>query len=115
MAPMVCIGIHEWVAKPKLNGNKRVADRPAWMQGGIGNFAGLHGFACSVLIACGEDMSSKRARISDGATLEELQALLMKAAKQLRSIAPPGDDVSILDQLEAEMEQMKARRKAALV
>ena len=66
-------------------------------------------------IACEEDMPTKRSRISDGATMEELQALLSKAARQLRTTTRPGHDVSIFNQIEAEVEQMRARRKSALV
>jgi hypothetical protein len=60
-------------------------------------------------------MSSKRARISDGAKFEDLQALLLKLTRQLRTMGPSGQVVCNLDQIEAEVEQLRARRKTALV
>jgi hypothetical protein len=52
-------------------------------------------------------MSKKRARISDGATFEEVQALLLKLTRQLRTLMPPGADVSRLDRIESEMTYTK--------
>jgi hypothetical protein len=46
---------------------------------------------------------AKRRRISYGATFEELQALLLKTARQLRAMTPPGADLSDLDRAEAEL------------
>jgi hypothetical protein len=48
-------------------------------------------------------MAKDRARISDGATFEEVQALLLKCTRQLRALMPDGADVSPLAQVEAEM------------
>jgi hypothetical protein len=42
-------------------------------------------------------MAKKRARISDGATFEELQAFLFKLARQLRSLEPPSQDLGMLE------------------
>jgi hypothetical protein len=47
-------------------------------------------------------MAKKRRRISDGATLEEVQALLLKCTRQLRALTPAGADLSGLDRIEAE-------------
>jgi hypothetical protein len=48
-------------------------------------------------------MTEKRGRISDGATLEDIQALLLKCSRQLRSLMPAGADLSRLDHIEAEV------------
>jgi hypothetical protein len=47
-------------------------------------------------------MAVKR-RISDGATFEDAQALLLKATRQLRTLMADGADVGPLDQIEAQM------------
>jgi hypothetical protein len=48
-------------------------------------------------------MAKKRARISDGATFEELQAFLFKLAWQLRAMEPPGQDLDMLEWIKTEM------------
>jgi hypothetical protein len=52
---------------------------------------------------CGGAAMAKRRRISDGATLEELQSLLLKTARQLRTLMPHGPDIRDLDRAEAEL------------
>jgi hypothetical protein len=42
--------------------------------------------------------------ICDGATFEEVQALLLKCTCQLRTLMPPGSDTSQLDRIEAEQD-----------
>jgi hypothetical protein len=48
-------------------------------------------------------MAKKRRRIADGATFEEVQALLLRCTRQLRALMPPGEDLSRLDLTEAEL------------
>jgi hypothetical protein len=46
-------------------------------------------------------------RIVEGASEEEAQAFLSKLARQLHSLTPPGADVSLLDQIEADVQRMR--------
>jgi hypothetical protein len=54
-------------------------------------------------------MAKKPRRISDGATFEDVQALLLKITWQLRTMAPPPNVVKSLDQTEAQVELVIAR------
>jgi len=54
-------------------------------------------------------MNRKRKLISEGATIEEVQALLLKVTRQLRTMAPPPDAEKNLDQTEAWLELIMAR------
>jgi hypothetical protein len=56
-------------------------------------------------------MAKKRGKISGGAIFEDVEALLLKAAKQLRTMAPPAHVVVTLNQIEADVERMRAQRK----
>ena len=47
-------------------------------------------------------MANKR-RISDGATLDDLQVLLLTCTRKLKALTPPGEDLNLLYQIEAEM------------
>jgi hypothetical protein len=47
-------------------------------------------------------MAEKR-RISDGATFEEVQALLLNCVRRLRALTPLGADLSELERTEAEI------------
>jgi hypothetical protein len=47
-------------------------------------------------------MAEKRG-ISEGASFEEVQALLLKCTRRLRTLMPAGADVSELDRIEAEV------------
>jgi hypothetical protein len=51
---------------------------------------------------CGGDNMAKKRKISDGATFEDVQALLLKCTRQMRSLMPSGADLSSLDRIEAE-------------
>jgi hypothetical protein len=51
----------------------------------------------------GAAMGKKRRRISDGATFEEVQSLLLKCTRQLRTLMPPGADLRPLDRIETRM------------
>jgi len=55
----------------------------------------------------GAAMAKKRTRISDGATFEEVQALLLKTTRQLRALMPPGADLSRLNETEARTAYMR--------
>jgi hypothetical protein len=57
-------------------------------------------------------MARKRERISDGATFEELQDLILKIARQMRDMPPPPHVVSTLDRIESQVAKMKQRGKA---
>jgi hypothetical protein len=46
---------------------------------------------------------AKKRRISDGATYEDVQALLLKCTRHLRTLMPAGSDLSQLDRIEAEV------------
>ena len=54
-------------------------------------------------------MDKKRMRIAEGATFEEIQALLLKVTRQLRTMAPLPDVADTLDQIEARVELTMAR------
>jgi hypothetical protein len=56
----------------------------------------------SEMIAGGATMGKKR-RISDGATFEEVQALLLRCTHQLRALMPSSADLGGLDRIEDEM------------
>jgi hypothetical protein len=55
---------------------------------------------------------AKKPRISDGATFEEAQALLLKCTSQLRALMPPGSDASRLDHIDAEQDFLAWLRQA---
>ena len=46
---------------------------------------------------------AKKRKISDGATFEDVQALLLKCTRRLRALTPPGADLRDLDRMEAEI------------
>jgi hypothetical protein len=46
---------------------------------------------------------AKKRRISDGASYEEMQALVLKCTRQLRELMPAGADLSELNRIEAEV------------
>jgi len=48
-------------------------------------------------------MAKNRTRISDGASVEEVQALLLNCVRRLRALTPPGADLSELDRMKAEI------------
>jgi hypothetical protein len=54
-------------------------------------------------------------RIADGATLGDLQALILKATQQMRTMGPPSHVMEQLDNIEAQVAEMKERGKAARV
>jgi hypothetical protein len=60
-------------------------------------------------------MAKKRARIAEGATFEEVEALLLKVTRQLRTMAPPPHVAKNLDQIEAQVELMMARGEGKLL
>jgi hypothetical protein len=55
----------------------------------------------------GDCMAKKRARISDGATFEELQAFLSKLARQLRAMEPASQDLGMLEWIKTDIAQIK--------
>jgi hypothetical protein len=52
-------------------------------------------------------MAKKRARISDDATFEELQAFLSKLARQLRAMEPASQDLGMLEWIKTDIAQIK--------
>jgi hypothetical protein len=64
------------------------------------------------MIAGGEKIMASK--ISDGATFEEVQALLLKCTRQLRNLMPPGADLSHLDRTEAEQDFLTWMRQTPL-
>jgi hypothetical protein len=55
---------------------------------------------------------AKKRWISDGATFEEVQALSLECTRQLRTLMPPGADLSPLGRIEAEMAYLTCLRRA---
>jgi hypothetical protein len=60
-------------------------------------------------------MCEKRGRISEGATIEEVQALLLRVTRQLRTMAPLPHVADNLDQIEARVELLLARGSGNLL